>query len=85
MEALRKQMTANPIAAPTLFLWGDSDPVVPLSTAEELHPCLKQWQHFTLPGIGHLPNDEDPQGCGSLIRTWLIWKDTGRVAPPKPY
>ena len=76
MDSLREDLTAEPIRLPTLLLWGDHDRVVPERTAAALKRHLTRWEHVTLPGIGHLPNEEAAESCGRLIRTWLIWLDT---------
>jgi pimeloyl-ACP methyl ester carboxylesterase len=80
MDALGRRMISKPIATPTVFLWGDCDPVVPIATAAALQRHMTRWEMFTLGDVGHLPNDEAPKECGRLIRTWLIWLDTGRLA-----
>ncbi|HEY5330520.1 MAG TPA: alpha/beta hydrolase [Acidobacteriaceae bacterium] len=80
MDALGREIEAEPIRLPVLFLWGDSDPVVPIGTAAALQKHMTRWEQFTLRGVGHLPNDEAAGECGKIIRTWLIWLDTGRLA-----
>jgi pimeloyl-ACP methyl ester carboxylesterase len=80
MDALRRLLEAEPIRLPTVFLWGDRDPVVPIGTAAALQRHMTRWEQFTLRRVGHLPNDEVPGECGALIRTWLIWLETGRLA-----
>ena len=76
MESLRKRMMAEPLATPTLLIWGDRDVVVPALSADALKRHLQTWEMFTLPGVGHLPNEEAPAECASIIKTWLIWRDT---------
>jgi pimeloyl-ACP methyl ester carboxylesterase len=71
MDALGSQIEEQPILAPALFLWGDADPVVPISTAPALQQHLRRWEQVALPGVGHLPNDEAPAPCGGAIQTWL--------------
>ena len=71
-EALLEQKTE----VPALLLWGERDPVVPAATGKDLMQHLGPSEQFTLRGVGHLPNDERPEECGSLIRTWLIWHET---------
>jgi len=75
MDALGVQIKARAIAAPTLFLWGDADSIVPIKTAPALEQCMQQWELVTLRGIGHLPNEEAVAECGSAMRAWL---DGGR-------
>jgi pimeloyl-ACP methyl ester carboxylesterase len=80
MNELGRRLEAEPIRLPVLFLWGDRDPVVPIASAPLLQRYLTRWEQFTLRGVGHLPNDEVPRECGGLIRTWLMWLETGRLA-----
>jgi magnesium chelatase accessory protein len=75
MDSLGVQISAHKIAAPTLFLWGDSDSIVPIETAAALQERMQEWELITLRGVGHLPNDEAAAECGSAIRAWL---DGGR-------
>jgi pimeloyl-ACP methyl ester carboxylesterase len=76
MKALGNDVQREIIRTPAALLWGDHDRVVPLSTAPELQRHIRMWEQFTLPGVGHLSNEEAPEKCGSLIRTWLIWFET---------
>ena len=77
MDALGRQLEAAPVGLPTLFLWGDTDYVVPIGTAPLLQQHFKRWEQLTLLDVGHLPNDEAPEECGSAIRTWLAKRDRG--------
>ena len=48
------------IEAPTLLLWGDKDGMIPISNAADY---LRDLPHATLarlPGLGHVPFEEDP-------------------------
>jgi pimeloyl-ACP methyl ester carboxylesterase len=71
MDELRSVLDLQPIGLPVLVLWGDHDRVVPEKTAPALEQHLSQFEHITLPGIGHLPNEEAAILCGSHICRWL--------------
>ena len=71
MDSLRRDLEAQPIELPTLVLWGDHDRVVPERTAPALERRLTSFRHITLPGIGHLPNEEAAEACGEHISDWL--------------
>jgi pimeloyl-ACP methyl ester carboxylesterase len=71
MRKLAQALASHPTDVPALLIWGDRDPVVPAFTAPELMRHLAHSEQVTLPGVGHLPNDERPDQCASLIRTWL--------------
>lgn len=75
MDALGVQILAHKISAPTLFLWGDADSIVPIETSPALQRCMQEWELVTLRGVGHLPNEEATAECGRAIREWL---DGGR-------
>jgi pimeloyl-ACP methyl ester carboxylesterase len=75
MAGLRQALTEAAIAIPTFLIWGDEDPVVPASSAEELEKHLSDWQLVTLPGMGHLLVEEAPVECVALIRDWLAHLD----------
>ena len=72
MASLRIAMEQAPIATPTVLLWGQHDPVVPLSTAPALESHLTHWERVSLPGIGHLPVEESPEETAAVIKDWLI-------------
>jgi pimeloyl-ACP methyl ester carboxylesterase len=75
MVELRAVMTEAAIATPTLLIWGDEDPVVPIASAVELEKHLGNLERVTLAGMGHLLAEEAPAECAGLIRTWLIGLD----------
>ena len=75
MDALRKLLTKAPIATPTLVIWGDEDPVVPIASAAELEEHLANSQRVTLPGMGHLLAEEAPEECARWIGDWLVRLD----------
>ncbi len=46
------------ITAPTLLIWGDRDAMVPLANAQDYLQALPRSRLVTLPGVGHLPQEE---------------------------
>jgi pimeloyl-ACP methyl ester carboxylesterase len=48
------------IKTPVAILWGDSDTVTPLAQANDLKTLLPQATLTILPGLGHIPQIEDP-------------------------
>ncbi len=75
MDGLRAALTKTAIATPTLLIWGDEDPVVPVASAAELEEHLADSERVTLPGMGHLLVEEAPEECASLIGEWLVRLD----------
>jgi pimeloyl-ACP methyl ester carboxylesterase len=66
LARMQQVMLENPepllrrIQAPTLILWGDQDGMIPFSNAADF---LRDIPHATLrplPGLGHVPFEEDP-------------------------
>jgi pimeloyl-ACP methyl ester carboxylesterase len=48
------------IKTPVAILWGDSDAVTPLAQTHDLKALLPQATLTILPGLGHIPQIEDP-------------------------
>ena len=72
MNGLRDVLTKAANVTPTLLIWGDEDPVVPIASAAELEAQLADSERVTLTGIGHLLGEEAPEKCARLIGEWLV-------------
>lgn len=59
------------ITAPTLVLFGAEDRIINPSAAQTFGERIKGAQVVLLPGIGHLPMEEDPDATAAAIRTFL--------------
>lgn len=59
------------ITAPVLLLWGSRDRVVPAATAPALQKALPRSTLRLLPGLGHLPFEEDPDAFLAAARPFL--------------
>ena len=46
------------IQAPTLLLWGEQDQMIPLANAQDYLKALPKARLVTLPGVGHVPQEE---------------------------
>ncbi len=46
---------------PVAILWGELDTVTPLEQARDLNVLLPQAHLTLLPGLGHIPQIEEPQ------------------------
>ncbi len=71
MAGLREVLTKAEIAVPTLLIWGDEDPVVPIASAAELEVHLADSERVTLVGMGHLMPEEAPEECARFIGDWV--------------
>lgn len=84
MQLLRATMTARPITQPVQLIWGDLDSVVPITSAAELRQNLPACEFTILTNMGHLLPEEGPKPCADLIKTWLVWLDTGKLISSTP-
>ena len=55
----------------TLILWGADDSWVPLSAGESLRDALPAATYVVLPGLGHVPFEEDPEAFTQAMQEWL--------------
>ncbi|MBJ7482588.1 MAG: alpha/beta hydrolase, partial [Chloroflexi bacterium] len=58
-------------APPTLILWGRDDSWVPLTSGEVLRADLPEAEWVVLPGIGHVPFEEDAPAFIAAVGGWL--------------
>jgi haloalkane dehalogenase len=65
-EALREDRR------PTLMLWGDSDPVLPLSVGERFAASIGQPTPRTIENAGHFLQEDQGPLIGRLIADWLV-------------
>ena len=56
---------------PTLILWGDRDQVLDVSGASLLADAMEDARVEIMPGVGHLPMLEDPEGTAALYLEFL--------------
>ena len=62
----------NRIQVPTLLLWGKQDALIPLANAQDYVEALPNSRLVTLPGLGHLPHEEDPARSLAPVREFLL-------------
>lgn len=68
------------ITVPTLILWGERDRLIPPAVGEELQRRIPASQRALLPGLGHVPQEEDPAASLAPVRRFLGLPD--RPTPP---
>ena len=59
------------IRAPTLLLWGEQDAMIPFSNAADYTQAIAGATLVALPGLGHLPHEEDPARSLLPLRAFL--------------
>jgi pimeloyl-ACP methyl ester carboxylesterase len=59
------------IKQPTLILWGEKDRLIPPSTAKVFEAQIAGSQVVMLPGLGHVPQEEDPARSVAPVKAFL--------------
>jgi pimeloyl-ACP methyl ester carboxylesterase len=59
------------ISVPTLVLWGRDDRIVPVEWAERFHEDIAGSRLVILDGLGHVPQEEDPQRSVEPVEAFL--------------
>jgi pimeloyl-ACP methyl ester carboxylesterase len=65
---------------PVLFIWGDSDRIIPVSHAYAAHEALPGSRLEVLPGIGHFPHVEAPWEVAEILEDFLSTSDRRSAA-----
>jgi pimeloyl-ACP methyl ester carboxylesterase len=55
------------LKSPTVLIWGEKDTVTPLEQAKDLQTLLPQATLTVLPGLGHIPQIEDPLAFNAAL------------------
>lgn len=75
-------LALNQIAAPTLLIWGDRDPLVPASRGPRVQQQIAGSRLLVLPGARHVPMYERPHECNGAIDRFLHGAEVGKAAGP---
>ena len=59
------------IKVPTLILWGGKDRLIPPTWGEAFHRAIPGSRLVSFPGLGHVPQEEDPAATLAALRDWL--------------
>lgn len=59
------------ITAPTLLLWGEQDAMIPVTNAADYLKAVSGSRVVTLPGVGHIPQEESPAAALGPVRDFL--------------
>jgi len=57
---------------PTLVLWGERDRLIPPANARHFQRDIAGSRLVVLPGLGHVPQEEDPQASVAPVRRFLL-------------
>ena len=69
---------------PTLILWGAKDRLVPPANARHFHDDIAGSQLVILPGLGHVPQEEDAQASVAPVRAFLGLDQPPAAVPATP-
>ncbi len=59
------------ISAPTLILWGEQDRMIPFGNSADYMREIREAKRVALPGLGHLPFEEDPAASLPPVQAFL--------------
>jgi len=59
------------ISVPTLIIWGENDPVIPLASAHRFHSEIPHSRLVILPLTGHVPQEERPEEVKRVIDEFM--------------
>ncbi|MEI7446241.1 MAG: alpha/beta fold hydrolase [Burkholderiales bacterium] len=59
------------IEAPVLLVWGDRDAMIPVANADDYRKAIRHADLATLPGVGHVPQEESPGASARVVSDWL--------------
>jgi pimeloyl-ACP methyl ester carboxylesterase len=59
------------LRVPTLIIWGDRDRLVPPLHAERFHRDVAGSELVMFPGLGHVPQEEDPAATAAALLAFL--------------
>jgi pimeloyl-ACP methyl ester carboxylesterase len=80
VDCARQIIPANPdsisaliktIAVPTLIIWGENDPAIPLEHGQRLHRDIQNSQLVIIPNCGHMPQEESPDETVKALLNYL--------------
>jgi pimeloyl-ACP methyl ester carboxylesterase len=69
-DDLQPELIAR-VTQPTLILWGERDRLIPPATAEVFRQAIAGSQVVVLPGLGHVPQEEDPVASIVPVKAFL--------------
>jgi pimeloyl-ACP methyl ester carboxylesterase/phosphatidylglycerophosphate synthase len=66
---------------PALVLWGEHDPVIPIEFAHRLHAAISGSDLVIIPGVGHVPQEEDPEPTARALIAFIQRVMKGSPSP----
>jgi pimeloyl-ACP methyl ester carboxylesterase len=67
-------------ALPTLIVWGDRDPIIPVTHAHGTHEAVAGSRLEIFEGAGHYPHCEDPARFAQVLSDFVATTDAARLS-----
>ncbi len=58
-------------AMPTMIVWGDRDPIIPIAHAKAAHEAIPHSRLEVFEGCGHFPHAQDPERLVASLRDFI--------------
>ena len=68
-EIITKKLTT--ISIPTLIIWGEEDPVIPIKYADSFVSSIQDCRFFRMDKCGHTPHVDEPKKFSKLVLDFL--------------
>ena len=68
---------------PTLIVWGDHDPILPVRHAHTTHAAIPGSRLEIFEGIGHYPNREDPERFAQVLIDFMTSTEPAAMSTPQ--
>jgi len=59
------------ITVPTMVVWGELDPVIPIKYADTIVSTIKDCRFYRMDGCGHTPYVDDPETFVKVVMDFL--------------
>jgi pimeloyl-ACP methyl ester carboxylesterase len=60
------------VRQPTLILWGAQDRLITEASGQRFHQDIAGSQYVVLEGLGHVPQEEDPERSVGVVKQFLV-------------
>ena len=68
-ENITKKLSS--ISAPSLIIWGERDPVIPIKYADSFVSSIKDCRFYRMDGCGHTPYVDEPEHFANVVLDFL--------------
>ena len=65
---------------PTLLVWGERDPIIPVAHGEAAHEAMPGSRFVTFPDAGHMPHNDDPERFAEVLTAFYDETDAAQLA-----